>query len=107
MAITKILTIGSASEGIRSTHLKNALLYIVNEEKTKKNAWVGGVNCLPLAEAAYEQMMQTKQYFGKELGRQGYHIIISFEKGECRTDMAFQIGAEFVERYLGADYECV
>ncbi|MBR1742740.1 MAG: relaxase/mobilization nuclease domain-containing protein, partial [Lachnospiraceae bacterium] len=96
-----------ASEGIRSTHLKNALLYIVNEEKTKKNAWVGGVNCLPLAEAAYEQMMQTKQYFGKELGRQGYHIIISFEKGECRPDMAFQIGAEFVERYLGEDYECV
>lgn len=107
MAITKILTIGSASEGIRSTHLKNALLYIVNEEKTQKNAWVGGVNCLPLAEAAYEQMMQTKQYFGKELGRQGYHIIISFEKGECRPDMAFQIGAEFVERYLGEQYECV
>lgn len=107
MAITKILTIGSSSEGIRSTHLKNALLYIVNEEKTQKNAWVGGVNCLPLAEAAYEQMMQTKQYFGKELGRQGYHIIISFEKGECRQDMAFQIGAEFVERYLGEDYECV
>ena len=107
MAITKILTIGSASEGIRSTHLKNALLYIANEEKTQKNAWVGGVNCLPLAEAAYKQMMQTKQYFGKELGRQGYHIIISFEKGECRPDMAFQIGAEFVERYLGEDYECV
>lgn len=107
MAITKILTIGASSEGIRSAHLKNALLYIVNEEKTQKNAWVGGVNCLPLAESAYEQMMQTKQYFGKELGRQGYHIIISFEKGECRPDMAYQIGTEFVERYLGEQYECV
>ena len=65
------------------------------------------MNCLPLAEAAYEQMMQTKQCFGKELGRQGYHIIISFEKGECRPDMAFQIGTEFVERYLGERYECI
>jgi hypothetical protein len=44
-------------------------LYIVNPVKTDGGVLVGGVNVMPDAELAYEQMCETKQTFGKELGR--------------------------------------
>ena len=107
MAITKILNIGGSKEGVRSQHLRHALVYITNPEKTQDNALVGSVNCLPDAVSAYEQMVDTKKYFGKELGRQGYHIIISFEKGEASPETAFAIGEKFVKEFLQEDYEAV
>lgn len=107
MAITKILNIGGSKEGVRSQHLRHALVYITNSEKTQDNTLVGSVNCLPDAVSAYEQMVDTKKYFGKELGRQGYHIIISFEKGEASPETAFAIGEKFVQEFLQEDYEAV
>lgn len=107
MAITKILNIGGSKEGVRSQHLRHALVYITNPEKTQDNALVGSVNCLPDAVSAYEQMVDTKKYFGKELGRQGYHIIISFEKGEAGPETAFAIGEKFVQEFLQDNYEAV
>lgn len=107
MAITKILNIGGSKEGVRSQHLRHALVYITNPEKTQDNALVGSVNCLPDADSAYGQMVDTKKYFGKELGRQGYHIIISFEKGEASPETAFVIGEKFVQEFLQEDYEVV
>lgn len=87
--------------------LRHALVYITNPEKTQDNALVGSVNCLPDADSAYGQMVDTKKYFGKELGRQGYHIIISFEKGEASPETAFVIGEKFVQEFLQEDYEVV
>lgn len=107
MAITKILNIGGSKEGVRSQHLRHALVYITNPEKTQNNTLVGSVNCLPDAISAYEQMADTKKYFGKELGRQGYHIIISFEKGEASPETAFAIGEKFVQEFLQENYEAV
>lgn len=107
MAITKILNIGGSNEGVRSQHLRHALIYITNPEKTQNNALVGSVNCLPDAVSAYGQMTDTKKYFGKELGRQGYHIIISFEKGEASPETAFAIGEKFVQEFLQENYETV
>lgn len=107
MAITKILNIGGSKEGVRSQHLRHALIYIANPEKTQDNTLVGSVNCLPDAVSAYEQMVDTKKYFGKELGRQGYHIIISFEKGEASPETAFAIGEKFVQEFLQESYEAV
>lgn len=107
MAITKILNIGGSKEGVRSQHLRHALIYITNPEKTQDNTLVGSVNCLPDAVSAYEQMVDTKKYFGKELGRQGYHIIISFEKGEASPETAFAIGEKFVQEFLQESYEAV
>ncbi|MCI9610904.1 MAG: relaxase/mobilization nuclease domain-containing protein [Eubacterium sp.] len=107
MAITKILSIGGSKEGVRSQHLRHALVYITNPEKTQDNTLVGSVNCLPDAVSAYEQMADTKKYFGKELGRQGYHIIISFEKGEASPGTAFAIGKKFVQEFLQENYEAV
>lgn len=107
MAITKILNIGGSKEGVRSQHLRHALIYITNPEKTQNNTLVGSVNCLPDAVSAYGQMVDTKKYFGKELGRQGYHIIISFEKGEASPETAFAIGEKFVQEFLQEGYEAV
>lgn len=107
MAITKILNIGGSKEGVRSQHLRHALIYITNPDKTQNNTLVGSVNCLPDAVSAYEQMVDTKKYFGKELGRQGYHIIISFEKGEASPETAFAIGEKFVQEFLLENYEAV
>ncbi|MCM1493653.1 MAG: relaxase/mobilization nuclease domain-containing protein [Muribaculaceae bacterium] len=92
---------------MRSQHLRHALVYITNPEKTQHHALVGSVNCLPDAVSAYEQMVDTKKYFGKELGRQGYHIIISFEKGEASPETAFAIGEKFVQEFLQENYEAV
>lgn len=50
---------------------------------------------------AYEQMCETKQTFGKELGRQGYHVVLSCPVGEgdrsvtpCYTGIAMGEGKE-------------
>ncbi len=43
----------------------------------------------------------------KGLGRQGYHIIISFEKGKASPETAFAIGEKFVQEFLQENYEAV
>ena len=107
MAITKIEAIRETRKGDPATHLLRSLLYIANPDKTRQNALVGSLGCLPLAEAAYDQMIRTKKVFHKEGGRQGYHIIIAFEKGECNPDTAFKFAKKFAKEYLGDFYECV
>ena len=63
MAITKIQCLNEHIPGTRRRHLKNALSYIQNPEKTEENVMVGSINCLP--DTAFEQMMDTKVTFGK------------------------------------------
>lgn len=68
MAITKILNIHCATGGNPAAHLKNALEYIRNPDKTEQCRLVGSVNCLP--DSAFEQMLDTKCVYGKsEIGR--------------------------------------
>lgn len=106
MAITKILNIQSASEGNPVAHLKNALEYIQNPDKTEQCHLVGGVNCLP--ETAYEQMLDTKQVYGKSGKRQGYHVIISFPPDEPVTpEQARFVGEGFMTDVLKGEYEAV
>ena len=76
MAITKIQCLNEAHTGNPAAHLKNALSYIQNPEKTEENVLVGSINCLP--DIAFEQMMDTKVTFGKTNKRQGishYHFL--------------------------------
>ena len=47
MAITKILNIQESEGRNPATHLKNALEYIQNPDKTEECVLVGGINCLP------------------------------------------------------------
>lgn len=105
MAITKIQCLNEAHTGNPAAHLKNALSYIQNPEKTEENVMVGSINCLP--DTAFEQMMDTKVTFGKTNKRQGYHIIVSFAPGEATEEQALDIVARFAQEYLKDKYEAV
>lgn len=68
---------GTSSKGI-STHLNHAIAYIKNPVKTESMIYV-----------------------------QGYHFIISFEKGETDPETANKIADRYVNEYLGKNYETI
>ena len=106
MAITKILNIMESEGRNPTTHLKNALEYIQNPDKTEECVLVGGINCLP--DTAFEQMKETKNIFHKTGKRQGYHVIISFSPEEKVTvEQAMYVLEHFAKDVLGDDYEAV
>ena len=105
MAVTKILYMKDCGSNYSGRHLKQAIGYITDPGKTEGGRFVSAANCQP--GYAYEQMRETKKLFHKTDKRQGYHIIISFAEGEVTAELAFQILGEFVEEYLGKEYEAV
>lgn len=106
MAITKILNIKESEGRNPASHLKNALEYIQNPDKTEECVLVGGINCLP--DTAFEQMEETKNIFHKTGKRQGYHVIISFSPEEKVTaEQAMYVLEHFAKDVLGDDYEVV
>ena len=106
MAITKILNIKESEGRNPASHLKNALEYIQNPDKTEECVLVGGINCLP--DTAFEQMKETKNIFHKTGKRQGYHVIISFSPEEKVTvEQAMYVLEHFAKEVLGDDYEAV
>ena len=106
MAITKILNIMESEGRNPATHLKNALEYIQNPDKTEECILVGGINCLP--DTAFEQMEETKTIFHKTGKRQEYHVIISFSPEEKVTaEQAMYVLEHFAKDVLSDDYEAV
>ena len=106
MAITKIVNIKESEGRNPASHLKNALEYIQNPDKTEECVLVGGINCLP--DTAFEQMEETKNIFHKTGKRQGYHVIISFSPEEKVTaEQAMYVLEHFAKDVLGDDYEAV
>ena len=106
MAITKILNIMESEGRNPASHLKNALEYIQNPDKTEECVLVGSINCLP--DTAFEQMEETKNIFHKTGKRQGYHVIISFSPEEKVTaEQAMYVLKHFAKDVLGDDYEAV
>ena len=106
MAITKILNIMESEGRNPASHLKNALEYIKNPDKTEECVLVGSINCLP--DTAFEQMEETKNIFHKTGKRQGYHVIISFSPEEKVTaEQAMYVLEHFAKDVLGDDYEAV
>ena len=106
MAITKILNIMESEGRNPASHLKNALEYIQNPDKTEECVLVGSINCLP--DTAFEQMEETKNIFHKTGKRQGYHVIISFSPEEKVTsEQARYVLEHFAKDVLGDDYEAV
>ncbi len=106
MAITKILNIQESDGRNPASHLKNALEYIQNADKTEECVLVGSINCLP--DTAFEQMEETKNIFHKTGKRQGYHVIISFSPEEKVTaEQAMYVLEHFAKDVLGDDYEAV
>ena len=105
MAISKILHMKDSGNSFHARHLKRALDYVMNPEKTQDGRLVGAINCQ--VDSAFEQMKATKRKFGKVDKRQGYHIILSFKEDEVNPETAFEITRRFVEEYLGKSYEAV
>lgn len=105
MAITKIMNIGAGKKGKITNHLKHALDYIMNESKTGSGVLVGGWNCVP--KFAFEQMVGTKELYGKMGGRQGYHFVISCPPGEGTQEQLLELMREFAQKFLGDDFEAV
>ena len=106
MAITKILNINAEDGRNPATHLKAAIDYIQNPDKTECCNLEGSINCSP--DTAFEQMMETKQTFGKTDKRQGYHTIISFDPEEpVTTEQARYVAENFIHDVLGGKYEVV
>lgn len=106
MAITKILNIKESEGRNPASHLKNALEYIQNPDKTEECVLVGGINCLP--DTAFEQMEETKNIFHKTGKRQGYYVIISFSPEEKVTaEQAMYVLEHFAKNVLSDDYEAV
>ena len=106
MAITKILNIQESDGRNPASHLKNALEYIQNADKTEECVLVGSINCLP--DTAFEQMEETKNIFHKTGKRQSYHVIISFSPEEKVTaEQAMYVLEHFAKDVLGNDYEAV
>lgn len=105
MAITKIMNMKAAKTGNVAAHLKHSLEYICNKAKTDNGNLVGSINCLP--DFSFEQMIQTKEIFGKTGGRQGYHFVISLEPGEGNAEDMLEIMRRFAEEFLGEEYEAV
>ena len=106
MAITKILNIMESEGRNPASHLKNALEYIQNPDKTEECVLMGSINCLP--DTAFEQMEETKNIFHKTGKRQGYHVIISFSpEEEVTAEQAMYVLEHFAKNLLGDDYEAV
>lgn len=106
MAITKILNIKAEDGRNPASHLQAALDYIQNPDKTEMCNLVGSINCFP--DAAFEQMLETKQTYGKTDKRQGYHLIISFPPDEAVTpEQAKYVAENFIQDVLKGEYEVV
>ena len=97
MAVIKIKTI---------THNLEAVInYAQNGDKTDNGLLVSGINCIP--KTAYSQMALTKKFFHKETGRQGYHIIQSFNGKELTPSEANELGKELAEELFGDKFQVV
>lgn len=105
MAITKIFCMKESTTSGKGRHLKSAIEYITNKEKTQNGRFVSSINCQ--VDTAYEQMLETKSKFNRLDKRQGYHLIVSFQEEEVDPDIAFEITEKFVAEYMGDKYEAV
>ena len=113
MAYTKILVISNRLDKCldyvqneEKTALEAAIDYAMNQVKTERTCYESAINCDKAR--AYEDMLATKQRWGKEYRkRKGYHIIQSFAPGEVTPDEAHAVGVEFAHRLLSKRYEVI
>ena len=97
----------SSNGKVKSAHLKNSIEYILDPVKTENGLLCGSVNCICDKDMALSQMLYTKEHFGKNDKRQGYHFVISLKPGEGDTETMMKITEEFIERYFKNAYEIV
>lgn len=92
MAIVKFIASGCP--------MNNIFPYVMNGEKTDDGALVSGIGCSP--ESALEEFRFVKTKFGKNDGRQYYHIVQSFSPEDKLTpETAHEIGLKFAAFFPG------
>ena len=80
--------------------MNNIFPYAMNAEKTDGGTLVSGINCMP--ETAFNEFQYVKKKYGKEDGRQYYHIVQSFSPDDkLSPKTAHEIGLKFAEYFEG------
>ena len=91
MAVVKFIASGCP--------MNNIFSYVMRDEATERKL-VDGVNCMP--ETAIEEFKFVKARFGKEDGRQYYHIIQSFSPDDdISPEEAHELGMKFAGHFEG------
>ena len=89
--------------------LVSSLHYAADKDKTnlesEQRLLVAGINCD--LDIAAQQMIDTKEMYGKTGGIVAYHAYISFKPGEVTPEEAQQVAMEVANKMWGADYEIV
>ena len=85
--------------------LHNVIDYVEADFKTEKQFYVSGINCSP--KTAIEEMIITKEQFGKTDGIQGFHAFQSFAEGEVTPEQCHEIGLRLAEEMWGDRFEVV
>ena len=83
----------------------NAMEYARNPEKTEREYYVTAINCLK--EIALQQMILTKEQFGKKDGIIAWHGYQSFKPGEVTAEECHAIGIETAKAMWGEDYQVI
>lgn len=83
----------------------NAMEYARNPEKTEQGYYVTAINCLK--EIALQQMILTKEQFGKKDGIIAWHGYQSFKPGEVTAEECHAIGIETAKAMWGEDYQVI
>ena len=91
MAVVKFIASGCP--------MNNIFSYVMRDEATERKL-IDGVNCMP--ETALEEFKFVKARFGKEDGRQYYHIIQSFSPDDnISPEGAHELGMKFAGHFEG------
>lgn len=85
--------------------LHNVIEYAESDFKTENQFYVSSLNCS--VESAYEEMIITKQEYGKIGGILGFHAFQSFKKGEVTPEQAHEIGIKLAEEMWGNRFEVI
>ena len=89
--------------------LVSSLHYAADKDKTnlesEQRLLVDGINCDP--DIAAQQMIDTKEMYGKTGGIVAYHAYISFKTGEVSPEAAQQVAMEVANKMWGMDYEMI
>lgn len=83
--------------------LQDVIDYTENPSKTEERLYVTGINVSP--DIARDQMVMTKQQYGKMDKILAYHGYQSFLPGEVTPDQAHQIGIELARRLWGDRFQ--
>ena len=77
----------------------NVFSYIQNPQKTADGSFVTALNCLK--QTALQQMILTKQQYGKEDNYIAWHGYQSFKPGEVAPERCHEIGVKLAREMWG------